>query len=94
MEVRFALTDEGRLEYYLGVELEYINAPTLELHQRAFLKKLLARFNMEGCSPKSTPLYVNSIKGCPDVVDRVLVQLYVPLSVDTARSWFCSDILV
>ena len=47
MEERFALTDESRLEYYLGVELEYTTAITLVLHQRAFVKKLLARFSME-----------------------------------------------
>ena len=79
MEELFALTDEGRLEYYLGVELEYKTATTLVLHQRAFVKKLLARFSMEDCNPKSTPLDVNldlSLKDCPDVVDPVLQHRY------------------
>ena len=79
MEERFAFTDEGRLEYYLGVELGYKNATTLVLHQRAFVKKLLARFSMEDCNPKSTPFDVNldlSLKDCPDVVDPVLQHRY------------------
>ena len=30
---KFALTDEGKLEYYLGGELEYNDQNTLVLHQ-------------------------------------------------------------
>ena len=38
---RFALTDKGKLEYYLGDELEYKVQNTLVLHQRGYIKKLL-----------------------------------------------------
>ena len=41
---RFALTDEGRLEYYLGMEVEYRDSNTLVLHLRGYMKKILARF--------------------------------------------------
>jgi len=38
---RFALTDEGRLEYYLGGELEYKDQNTLVLHQRGISRNFL-----------------------------------------------------
>jgi hypothetical protein len=79
MEERFALTDEGRLEYYLGVELEYKDTNTLVLHQRAFIKKLLARFDLDTCNSKKTPLDVNlnlSLKDCPETIDPVLQHRY------------------
>ena len=53
---RFALTNEGKLECYLGGELEYKDLRTPVLHQRGYIKKLLECFGMVGCDPKATPL--------------------------------------
>ncbi len=76
---RFALTDEGKLEYYLGTEVEYKDANTLVLHQKGYIKKILARFGMENCNPKTTPLDVDlnlSLQDCPDEVDAELQHNY------------------
>ena len=82
MGERFSLTDEGRLEYYLGVELEYKDQNTLVLHRRAYIKKLLTRFKMEHYNPQATPLDTNlnlSLKDCPDVVDPDVQEEYSEL---------------
>ena len=76
---RFALPDEGKLEYYLGGELEYKDQNTLVLHQRGYIKKLLERFGMVDCNPKATPLDVDlnlSLLDCPDEVNAELHNQY------------------
>jgi len=76
---RFALTDEGRLEYYLGVEVDYKDANTLVLHQKGYIKKILARFGMENCNPKTTPLDIDvnlSLQDCPEEIDADLQRNY------------------
>ena len=56
---KVALTDEGKLEYYLGGELEYKAQNTLVLHQQGYIKKLLECFGMVDCNPKATQLDVD-----------------------------------
>jgi hypothetical protein len=56
MNKRFILTDEGELEYYLGVEVSKIDQNTLLLHQTGYAKKVLERFMMTDCKPVKTPM--------------------------------------
>ena len=46
MKSKFVLTDQGELEYYLGVEVPKIGESTLLLHQTGYAKKILERFKM------------------------------------------------
>jgi hypothetical protein len=46
MSKRFILTDQGELEYYLGLEVSKIDQNTLLLHQTGYAKKVLERFKM------------------------------------------------
>ncbi len=46
MNKHFLLTDQGELEYYLGVEVSKIDQNTLLLHQTAYAKKIIERFKM------------------------------------------------
>ena len=62
----YLLTDQGHLEYYLGVEVrcKYFNVASSWLYQQN-------TFNMSECSPVSTPLPHNlnlSLLDCPDEV--------------------------
>jgi hypothetical protein len=41
MNKRFLFTDQGELEYYLGVEVSNMDQNTLVLHQTAYAKKFL-----------------------------------------------------
>jgi hypothetical protein len=51
MNERFILTDQGQLEYYLGVEISRLGENTLILHQTAYAKKILNNFKMSDCNP-------------------------------------------
>jgi hypothetical protein len=56
MNARFILTDQGRLEYYLGLEISKLDENKLLLHQTAYLKKFLNYFNMSNCNSVKTLL--------------------------------------
>ena len=56
MKSKFVLTDQGELEYYLGVEVSKIDESTLLLHQTGYAKKILERFRMTDCNAVKTPL--------------------------------------
>ena len=61
------------------MEVEYKDSNTLVLHQRGYIKKILARFGMENCNPKTTPLDVDvnlSLQDCPEEVDPELQRNY------------------
>ncbi len=46
----FILTDQGLLEFYLGVEISRVDENTLLLHRTAYVKKILNNFNMSDCN--------------------------------------------
>ena len=57
MNKRFILTDQGKLEYYLGVEISRRDEnDTLLLHQTANEMKILNHFKMNDCNPANTQL--------------------------------------
>ena len=79
MNERFILTDQGQLEYYLGVEISRLNENTLVLHQTAYAKKILNNFNMSDCNSAKTPLPRDmnlSLMDSPDEVDPRLQSEY------------------
>jgi hypothetical protein len=73
------LTDQGELEYYLGVEVLKLNENTLLLHQTGYEKKVLERFKMTDCKPVKTSLSRDlniSLMDCPGEVDPELQSEY------------------
>ncbi len=75
MNKRFLLTDQGELEYYLGVEVSIIDQNTLLLHQTAYAQKILERFKMTEGKPIKIPLpriLNHSLKDSPDEVNPEL----------------------
>jgi hypothetical protein len=79
MNERFILTDQGQLEYYLGVEISRVDENTLLLHQTAYVKKILNNFNMSDCNSVKTPLPRDmnlSLMDSPDEVDPKLQSMY------------------
>ena len=76
---RFELTDQGKLEYYLGVEVTQEDNYTLLLHQQGYIKKVLETFKMCECKSVSTQLPLNldlSLNDSPKVVDTELQGEY------------------
>ncbi len=76
MNERFILTDQGRLEYYLEVEISKLVENTFLLHQTAYVKKILNNFNM---SERKTPLPRDlnlSLMDPPEEADPILQSMY------------------
>ena len=76
MKSKFVSTDQGELEYYLGVEVSTVDENTLLLHQTGYAKKM---FQMTECKEVKTPLPrdVNlSLMDSPDEVDPILQSEY------------------
>ncbi len=73
------MTDQGELEYYLGVEVSRIDENTMLLHQAGYAKKVLERFKMTDCKATKTPLPRDlnlSLMDSPDEVDPILQSEY------------------
>lgn len=53
----FEMTDMGKANSFLGMQIEQdIEKGTIELNQKQYLKKVLQKFGMQDCKPKSTPI--------------------------------------
>ena len=75
----FEHTNQGEVEYYLGVEFTQVDQHTLLLHQSSYVESVLETFKMKECKPVCTPLPLNldlSLKDSPDEVDRELQSEY------------------
>ena len=61
----FKMKDLGRLSWFLGIEFKYQKG-VIEMNQTKYLEKILKRFNMSDCKPKSTPCDVgsNTVTSC------------------------------
>ena len=76
MKSKFVLTDQGELEYYLGVEVSKIDENTLLLHQTGYAKKILERFKTTAvCLVRPRDLNL-SLMDSPDEVDPILQSEY------------------
>ena len=55
---RFSMKDLGRLNWFLGIEFKF-EEDCIKMSQSNFILKLLDRFQMSNCNPKSLPCDVN-----------------------------------
>ena len=55
MKDEFEMSDQGQLNYFLGMGIEQIQGEIC-LPQECYAKKLLKKFNMEDCKSMNTPL--------------------------------------
>jgi len=79
MNERFLLSDQGQLEYYLGVEISKLDDSNLLLHQTAYAQKVLMNFYMSECNSARTPLPRDlnlSLMDSPEEVDPKLQSMY------------------
>eukprot|EP00961_Rhodomonas_salina_P114318 1538392-Rhodomonas_salina.1 len=56
MREHFQVSDDGDLEWFLGVNFERQPDGDIIAKQSAYIKCLLQRFKMDQASPKSTPM--------------------------------------
>ena len=58
LERRFKMKDLGKISYFLGIEFE-IESGKLTMCQSRYISKVLDRFGMHDCKPRSTPCEMN-----------------------------------
>jgi len=54
LKVKFNMKDLGKLSYFLGIDFEQGDG-IVKMNQRRYLCKVLERFEMSDCKPRSTP---------------------------------------
>ena len=66
LEHRFRMKDLGQVSLFLGIEFEH-DVKSLCLSQAKYITKILARFGMLDCKPKSIPceMKMSSTNSCP-----------------------------
>ena len=58
---RFQMKDMGKLSWFLGIEFT-CKEGMIEMNQTKYIERVLSRFNMQNCKPRSTPCEMNSSK--------------------------------
>ena len=70
---RFKMKDMGKLSLFLGIEFTFHDDYAM-LSQRRYCEKMLDKFNMSNCKPKSIPCDASVSKVCSDENSRELVN--------------------
>lgn len=74
LEVSYEIKDLGKAKYILGIRIDYDDANgTIRLSQRAYCERLLERFDMSDCRPRSTPLPAGitlNVDDCPSTEEE------------------------
>ncbi|GAU34012.1 hypothetical protein TSUD_212730 [Trifolium subterraneum] len=65
MKEKFAMTDLGKMKYFLGVEVSQ-SPQGIFIHQHKYASEILQRFGMEECNKVSSPI----VSGCKLVKDE------------------------
>ena len=68
---KFRMKDFGVISNFLGIEFE-INDNYVKMHQSKFIEKLLVRFKMFDCNPKSIPCDVSTVNIDSNVDSKLL----------------------
>ena len=72
---RFKMKDLGKLSWFLGTEFK-CDANSIEKNQTQYIDKVLSKFEMAECKPKSTPCALGIEKECDESRDLPDPGLY------------------
>ena len=73
--VRFKMKDLGRLSWFFGLEFNCEDG-VIMMNQSQFIKRVLKKFNMEKCKPRSLPCETGTNKISEDESEPADVRLY------------------
>ena len=71
---RFKMTDLGQLSWFLGIQFECENN-TIKMNQSRYIEKILSKFGMANCKPRSNPCEIDIMK-TSDEVDLIEIKPY------------------
>ena len=69
LKSRFKMTDLGKLSWFLGIQFECENN-TIKTNQSRYIEKILSKFSMAECKPRSTPCEMDIMR-TSDKVDLI-----------------------
>ena len=78
---RFKATDQGKLEWALGIRISYTENGGIMLSQRALAESILEKFGMSKCASMKTPYsmsHVLSLDSCPKTEEEIKHMERVP----------------
>ena len=73
--VRFKMKDLGQLSCFLGLEFNCQDG-VIMMNQSQFIKRVLRKFNVDNCKPRSTPCEIGINKINEDESEPAYVRLY------------------
>ena len=72
---KFKMRDLGQLSWFLGIQFQ-IDDDSITMNQSKYIEKVLAKFGMEKCKPRSTPCEISSNKSTVDDSPKTDGKLY------------------
>jgi hypothetical protein len=80
LQAKYKLSDQGELKWHLGMKFtQDKKTGTIHIDQRAYIRHVLKRFNMENAHAKDTPLppHIHLSKSdCPATPDKDAIKCY------------------
>jgi hypothetical protein len=61
LKKEFNMKNLGKTKFYLGLQIEHLQTGIL-VHQSAYVKKVLEKFNIDKAYPKRTPMIVHALE--------------------------------
>jgi hypothetical protein len=66
LKKEFEMKDLGKTKFCLGLQIEHLQTGIL-VHQSAYVKKVLEKFNMNKAYPQKTPMIIHALKKDKDL---------------------------
>jgi hypothetical protein len=61
LKKEFEMKDLGKIKFYLGLQIKHLHTCIL-VHQSAYVKKVLEKFNMDKAYPQRTPMIICALE--------------------------------
>jgi hypothetical protein len=61
LKKEFEMKNLGKTKFYLGLQIEHLQTHIL-IHQSAYVKKVLEKFNIDKAYPQRTPMIIRALE--------------------------------
>jgi hypothetical protein len=61
LKKEFEMKNLGKTKFYLGLQIEHLQTRIL-IHQSAYVKKVLEKFNIDKAYPQRTPMIIRALE--------------------------------
>ena len=75
---KFNMKDLGKLSYFLGIKFKQVEEE-VEMSQKDYIDKIIERFDMISCKPRSGPSELKTQGGSTETIDAIQSKKYSKL---------------